>query len=585
MKPSWVLSPDERERRFRKNKEKKLLQDKDEKSDKNACDTKYLKEKLMTTAMAVDNGDTKPEISAEASRAVSKHVLVKSEAQTYPQDPKVELSRISPPVIVNKASMSVEPKTSEQIFVKEILPMKGLTSPVQQQNFYVYSSPSHQFVGTTPIISTREGGISSIVIQRSQFSENSSHGYPIASTSASNNLEHLRSPGVIVKSQNAVERSRGQSSSPLHIQQFSPRIKTETISPWHTPVSLRDTQSDGPMIATKFSNAVSPMMSPQIIKSEHPMVMGRNIDSNLSNVSLSPSLRRRSRSSPKNEMSDESEYEESVYYGSSDDERSIHGLINEPEIKFTDEEHEQLKDLVRSHDERYRSVNFGEELIKEMIMCSMFGIPISASAAISGYRLTVERITRIANNLNCFVDLPIMDQSRLLKENADLLVSLRGAIFFDSRKKGVNQVLISMGIDDLDTIKTMFTPLMKESKMKHIDYKIFNSIQKVESDNSVEQRYNSLQSTVADSIRDDITTILLTYIILFSVDFCTLQDRRRVEQLQEQFIRMLERYVYSQTSRADACHILAKSLNAVTCIREMADIKKSRAINQAVKLN
>ena len=76
----------------------------------------------------------------------------------------------------------------------------------------------------------------------------------------------------------------------------------------------------------------------------------------------------------------------------------------------------------------------------------MFGIPMSTSAAISGYRLTVERITRIANNLDCFVDLPIMDQSSLLKENADLLVSLRGAIFFDSKKKGVNQVLISMGI-------------------------------------------------------------------------------------------------------------------------------------------
>merc|ERR1740128_584821 len=115
--------------------------------------------------------------------------------------------------------------------------------------------------------------------------------------------------------------------------------------------------------------------------------------------------------------------------------------------------------IVESHDERYRSVNFGEELIKEMIMCSMFGIPMSTSAAISGYRLTVERITRIANNLDCFSSLPIPDQTNLLKENADLLVSLRGAIFFDSRKKGVNQVLISMGIDDLETIKTMFSPL------------------------------------------------------------------------------------------------------------------------------
>ena len=55
--------------------------------------------------------------------------------------------------------------------------------------------------------------------------------------------------------------------------------------------------------------------------------------------------------------------------------------------------------------------------------------------------------------------------------------------------------------DDLETIKTMFSPLMKESRMKHIDYKIFNSIQKVESNNSVEQRYNFLQGKVAESVR------------------------------------------------------------------------------------
>ena len=105
-----------------------------------------------------------------------------------------------------------------------------------------------------------------------------------------------------------------------------------------------------------------------------------------------------------------------------------------------------MEKLVKDHNDKYRSVNFGEELIKEMIMCSMFGIPVSTSAAISGYRLTVERITRIAHNLECFTDLPKNDQATLLMENADLLVNLRGAIFFDSKKKGVNQILISMGI-------------------------------------------------------------------------------------------------------------------------------------------
>ena len=82
-------------------------------------------------------------------------------------------------------------------------------------------------------------------------------------------------------------------------------------------------------------------------------------------------------------------------------------------------------------------------------MCSMFGIPVSTSAAINGYRLLVERITQIAHNLDCFTDLPKNDQNNLLKENADLLVNLRGAIFFDSKKKGVDQVLISMGIGEI----------------------------------------------------------------------------------------------------------------------------------------
>ena len=49
------------------------------------------------------------------------------------------------------------------------------------------------------------------------------------------------------------------------------------------------------------------------------------------------------------------------------------------------------------------------------LRCSMFGIPVSMSAAISGYRLTVERITRIANNLETFGTLPKFDQNSLLK--------------------------------------------------------------------------------------------------------------------------------------------------------------------------
>jgi len=294
------------------------------------------------------------------------------------------------------------------------------------------------------------------------------------------------------------------------------------------------------------------------------------------------------------QLEDGLDYVDSVYSDSDDDEEPgeeerrkaaemRERMLQEPEIKFTTEEQEQLNSLVKQHDERYRSVNFGEELIKEMIMCSMFGIPVSTSAAISGYRLSVERITRIAHNLGSFTSLTKCDQNALLKENADLLVSLRGAIFFDSKKKGVDQVLISMGVDDMKTIKTMFTPLLKENAMKHIDYKTFNSIQAI-ANPATEARYNFLQCKVADSMPDDVCIILVTYIILFSTDFCQLSHRDTVEKTQEIFVRILQRYIYSQKPRHSACLIMSTILGAVSYIREMADIKKTRAINHNVKV-
>eukprot|EP00092_Neocalanus_flemingeri_P101423 GFUD01129678.1.p1 GENE.GFUD01129678.1~~GFUD01129678.1.p1 ORF type:complete len:647 (+),score=134.35 GFUD01129678.1:123-2063(+) len=268
-------------------------------------------------------------------------------------------------------------------------------------------------------------------------------------------------------------------------------------------------------------------------------------------------------------------------YSSSDSEDEIElklRLSHEPEIIFTEDEKHQLDNLVSDHDKVYHSVNFGEVLIKEMMMCSMFGVSVSTSAAIQGYRLQVERITRIANSLKCFTDLQKVDQVALLKENADLLVSLHGAIFFDKKKKGVDQLLSSMGIDDMGIIKQMFKPLIQTHAMNHIDYKTFNSIQDP-ANKVTEERNIFLQGKVADVIMDNITTILLTYIILFSSDFCSLEDRKSVERNQHFYLRMLERFIYSGSSHYRACSRMAQTLQAVTCVREMADIKKSRAIN------
>ena len=51
----------------------------------------------------------------------------------------------------------------------------------------------------------------------------------------------------------------------------------------------------------------------------------------------------------------------------------------------------------------------------------------------------------------------------------------------------------------MDTIKSIYTPLLKENSMKHIDYKTFNSIQTV-ANPTVETRYSSLQARVAELV-------------------------------------------------------------------------------------
>ena len=50
------------------------------------------------------------------------------------------------------------------------------------------------------------------------------------------------------------------------------------------------------------------------------------------------------------------------------------------------------------------------------------------------------QVHKVATAFDPFSKLSMRTQAALLKHNADLVVSLRGAIFFESRKQGLDQV-------------------------------------------------------------------------------------------------------------------------------------------------
>ena len=144
---------------------------------------------------------------------------------------------------------------------------------------------------------------------------------------------------------------------------------------------------------------------------------------------------------------------------------------------------------------------------------------------------------------------------------------MRGAVFFDEKKKGLDQILYSLGVDDVEVGKRTIIAAMRQTNDQNIgriSYKNFNSIQKVrelqshgqsffdgstprhprqqfitnlatqvDESSESESRYDRLLARVgaAISIHPELVK-LVSYIVLFSADFTGVKNRYRVETIQ-----------------------------------------------------
>ena len=249
-----------------------------------------------------------------------------------------------------------------------------------------------------------------------------------------------------------------------------------------------------------------------------------------------------------------------------------------------------VNELVDQHDKYYKSVNFGEDLIKEMIMSSIFGIPMGSNTAMSAYRLMVQRVTRVSKNFNDFSNLSVKVQGTLLKHNADLVVSLRGAAFFHM-KTGLDQILTSLGFEDLETAKNMILTTLKsnstkEGDYKKIEYKKFNTIQKTAEQSAAEHRYDSLLSRIGAAVTFNQNLVkLLSYILIFCSDFSDdeidVSDRTNIEKSQEKLISIAQRYVFATYPEEMASTVFSNLMECLGNLRELCFIKsKRRAVQE-----
>ena len=448
MKPSWVLSEDERQRRFRKNRERDQTRPVEPlpSGGPGAILASHKREKGGSKG-----SPSFPDMSLEPLEESSLGLVSLYNEQQQPQ------------ALIVKKEQTLSPAPGEPSKLMVSDPRQGLvavTSPSFEQQqppqFLVKTEAGEGNYIFAPVVSSQQQ--STILVYTAAPAENL-----VTSASKETLVAHpLRLPMSFITQ---------ASSGPSVTITAAPRSSAAENLAKVATIRTNDTRYENPAPSNQLSSSSVIVQTPQrqviasntgyqaasqqqqqqqqqhvVTKQESPSVSGvRRSPPHVQTLDQVITLSRLAAVASQ-EFESDSDYDKDVFSSDEEDDIRRQLLSNEPEVKFCEDERFQMEKLIKEHNDKYRSVNFGEELIKEMIMCSMFGIPVSTSAAISGYRLTVERITRIAHNLDCFTDLHKNDQATLLMENADLLVNLRGAIFFDSKNKGVNQILISMGI-------------------------------------------------------------------------------------------------------------------------------------------
>ena len=68
-------------------------------------------------------------------------------------------------------------------------------------------------------------------------------------------------------------------------------------------------------------------------------------------------------------------------------------------------------------------MNFGEDLIKEMVFSSVCGVPLSVRSSMTAYRLMIQRVHRVATNFDPFGNLVSSKYSVRQCENFRIFLS------------------------------------------------------------------------------------------------------------------------------------------------------------------
>ena len=159
-------------------------------------------------------------------------------------------------------------------------------------------------------------------------------------------------------------------------------------------------------------------------------------------------------------------------------------------------------------------------------------------------------------------------------------------MFFEIKNQGLDQIVISLGIGDVESAKTMIAAtLQTPNTFKRIDYKTFNTIQETADDTAEEKMYDQLLGRVGSRVAFNPKIVkILSYILLLGAnanDEKIIMAKKVIEDEQRGLIRMLERYLLAAYPDGMATTLFSGTMSCVSVLKEMYMIKKHRRFAQA----
>jgi len=230
-------------------------------------------------------------------------------------------------------------------------------------------------------------------------------------------------------------------------------------------------------------------------------------------------------------------------------------------------------------DERVRfQVPMEQEHGRAFLDCALSQRKISQTTIMHAYQICIKRIVRFSNSLQDFVELPPEDMHKLLVANTVNMIIIRIARWFHPQNSLENQLaLCCTGVDFYKevTIQQDLDPEYVECPVTLSD--VFSSPWCC--DSFYEDRFITLIDTMHELPFDESCQILLSVMVLFDSEKTSgLENAQMILSHEKKFSLLLYRYLKSKYSVKEADDYLQKFIDAVSNLRELADILVNKRI-------